>query len=418
MLKICILDENESKPIPPFLQNAFTSLGHKCLTAFVQEGQNKTAVEIAKFQPDLIVSIQNVGLSANFLTRTPLDKVRKAILFYDDPVGSLWLFGKQHPLFRNPNEFNVNFFIWDGYWRNRMQEITKASCFSTHLSAEPEYFSPGKKDLIPDIKHCVVFIGNVPKKSLLENIVQSLPDSHQKVGLAIEDKIASSSYGYNPFQALEDAIDAAENGTKSSILSSLNSYLNSKDQELNPFAPHIQLRRFAWLCGKRETRLRALKALSKVASIAILSNVKDEQYMGKEEFSSELSISKGNDLLFVDTSKVNYYQLGHLYASGLLHFQTTDPQSISGGIPYRVFQSAACGVPLISDSKKELEECFLTKKEIITYETDLDLELKINNALKTKSSLRDIGNAAYKRFLEEHTWNHRAKKILDDLQLK
>jgi len=402
--------------MPPFLQNAFQELGNTCLTVFAQNPLTAVLSAMESFQPDLIISIQNVAfLASDLLTKPCFSKIKKAILFYDDPVGSFQLFGKKNPLITSFEALGVSLFIWDGYWVREVKKDYSKKCFTTHLSAEREYFSPEKTDLIPGIKHCVIFLGNVPKEQLLESISNELPVSHRKIAEVVNQRIQSGPYGCNPFEMLSDTLKEAPESDRNSVLDSMNSYLHSVPDLSKPFAPHIQLRRHAWLCGKRETRLRALRALAKVAPVAILSNLKDDQNMAKDEFSKELQPGKGKDLLFIDTSHVTYYQLGHLYASGLFHFQSTDPQSVEGGIPYRVFQSAACATPLVSDYKKELVECFSPHKEILIYRNEDELSDVVSGALNNISQIKEMGKAAHQRFLNEHTWVHRMKKLLEDI---
>lgn len=415
-MKVCVLDENEKRPIPPFFQTSLKQLGHEVITVYSQSTQDANN-KIRRFKPELILSIQNVGLMASeILCCEELSPVKKAIFFYDDPVGSLWLFGKQHPLLKDPKRYNVHFFIWDHHWKKEMQQQLGVPCFSTHLSAETEYFSPGKKDLIPDIQHCVVFLGNLPSHNLLKEVFETLPSSHKKIARAVENEFRNGPYGLNPFDALQREIRRAAEDDRANFSNAFIAYMNSVPDLNKPFAPHIQLRRYAWLTGKRETRLRALRIVARIAPLAILSNSKTPDNMGKDEFEAELK-KNSSQLCFVDTSQANYYQLGHLYASGLVHFQSTDPQSVSGGIPYRVFQSAACGVPLISDTKPELAESFKADEEMLFYKDENNLGSIVESSLRDPKSLREIGSAAYKRFCQDHTWLHRVENMLTDLSL-
>ena len=47
-----------------------------------------------------------------------------------------------------------------------------------------------------------------------------------------------------------------------------------------------------------------------------------------------------------------------LFRTGKFQVQITDPQSVEGGLPFRVFECAACGVPLLSDHRARTGRAF------------------------------------------------------------
>jgi hypothetical protein len=410
-MRVCIIDDREDLPAPPFLQDAFEALGHITATVF-SCGKNSSSLQhtLEKTDADLFVAFQTIGfLAASALCAPSLTSKRVALLFYDDPLSTFLLFGKEHPFFKNRRD--VFFFIWDGYWRRAFESMTGKSSFATHLAAETKYFSPEKKDLIPQIRHCAAFLGNIPADAALQKWEGELPESHRRVALALKSRIASDVYAANPFEILNRCLGEMKEGAE--ILEETERSLQSLPDLSRPLAPHIQLRRLAWQYGKRETRLRAVRAVAQAAPLAILSNLKETHAAGEDELRGLLKSS--HDLLFIDTSQASYYQLAHLYASGRFHFQSTDPQSVEGGIPYRVFQCAACATPLVSDAKKELKEAFEPEKEILLYETDRDLPSVIERAMRGPERMREMGKAAHRRFLNEHTWTHRMRHLLDCL---
>jgi spore maturation protein CgeB len=115
----------------------------------------------------------------------------------------------------------------------------------------------------------------------------------------------------------------------------------------------------------------------------------------------------------VDTSDFKASDLGQLYHAGVVQIQATDPQSVLGGIPYRVFQTAASGKALITDLKSELVECFEPETEILGYRSMQEFTSQLSKALKNPTHLAEIGRAAHQRFEKEHTWSHRLATIED-----
>jgi len=416
MSKICVIDDRFETPAPPFLQEAFEELGHRVVTVYAStQPRSKLQQELENCGADLFVAIQTVGfLCGDILSSPQLSRIKKAILCYDDPMGSFLLFGRNHPLMEDGGtKHSTRFFIWDGYWRKKMESEAGWKCAPTHLAAETKRFSPGKKDLIPEVRHCVVFLGNIPGLSHLEAIEKDLPHAYRRAIASVCEKICDGPYGLNPFEALEAALNGLPASDREQIAGETEACLNQAHDFSKPLASHIQLRRLAWQHGKRETRLRAMRGAARVAPLAILSDLKDQFAAGKDELGNELRGCGAKEPLFVDTSSASYYQLAHLYASGLLHLQSTDPQSVEGGIPYRVFQSAACGVPLLSDYKKELVECFTPGDEILIYRDDRDLSETLQKAISNPKRSKEVGRAAYERFLKEHTWTHRMRRLVD-----
>jgi glycosyltransferase involved in cell wall biosynthesis len=420
MLKVCFIDDQRNTPAPPFIQEALEELACQVETFYLSDGNgNPLRHSIEAFQPDLILTFQNVGLLANdTLTSPAISSIPKALFFFDEPASSYSLFGKKHPLISQGKAHGVYYFVWDGYWRRHMKQLAHWDCHPIHLAADVKYFSPKKKDLIPQIREYVVFLGNIPSQRLLDKIREELPAPYQKAAIATLQKIQEGPYALNPFAALEDAISQLPSFEREVITHETDGYLNSTPDLQKPLAPHIQLRRLAWQYGKRETRLRALRAAISAAPLAILSNLKVDGIAGQDELTHELKASHNTKPVFVDSSQASFYQLAHLYASGFLHFQSTDPQSVEGGIPYRVFQTAACAVPLVSDYKLELAQCFAPDEEMLFYRSPDELGTLLSNALSNRRNLQDMGQAAYKRFLKQHTWIHRMRSVLQCVDLK
>jgi spore maturation protein CgeB len=75
----------------------------------------------------------------------------------------------------------------------------------------------------------------------------------------------------------------------------------------------------------------------------------------------------------------------------------------------RLFESAACGVPVISDSWEGIESFFTPGKELLTAETP-DQVIRLLTGLPEERRL-NIAAAARKRFLDSHTPAHRAKQV-------
>jgi hypothetical protein len=103
-------------------------------------------------------------------------------------------------------------------------------------------------------------------------------------------------------------------------------------------------------------------------------------------------------------------EVGQVYSQSRVIFNT----SIAGDLTMRIFEGTLCGALVISDSAKNgLNELFHVGKEIVLYNNDF-LE-KIHFYLAHDNEREQIAVAGQKRALQEHTYHHRVKTIVNYL---
>lgn len=79
----------------------------------------------------------------------------------------------------------------------------------------------------------------------------------------------------------------------------------------------------------------------------------------------------------------------------------------------RLFEAAACGVPIVSDRWPGLETVFEPGREILTAGTPEEVIAVLN---RPAEALREIGEAGRRRVLAGHTAAHRARELEDYLE--
>ncbi|MBM3276183.1 MAG: glycosyltransferase [Gemmatimonadetes bacterium] len=89
----------------------------------------------------------------------------------------------------------------------------------------------------------------------------------------------------------------------------------------------------------------------------------------------------------------------------------------SNGLSYafcnqRVFELATMGVPQVVDQRADLPKLFDTTTEIITFTTPRELKSRVQELLQTPAHTEEIGGAARRRALHEHTYMHRMRRLL------
>ena len=78
----------------------------------------------------------------------------------------------------------------------------------------------------------------------------------------------------------------------------------------------------------------------------------------------------------------------------------------------RTFEVPASGALQICDRRHALPEPFEDGKEVLTYSTGEELAAVVRSVLKDKRNATQIAARGTKRVLSEHTYAHRAHRIL------
>jgi spore maturation protein CgeB len=99
------------------------------------------------------------------------------------------------------------------------------------------------------------------------------------------------------------------------------------------------------------------------------------------------------------------------YASQRLTLNATRPEMVTAGWSpsVRLFEAAACGVPIISDWWRGLDEIFRPNDEILVARSSADV-LRFLTQL-SEVDLGRIGRAARERVLRGHTADHRVREL-------
>ena len=80
----------------------------------------------------------------------------------------------------------------------------------------------------------------------------------------------------------------------------------------------------------------------------------------------------------------------------------------------RLFEAAACGVPMITDYWEGLEEFFTPGEEVFVVENSEDV---VRVMTLPDEELQCVAQAAQRRVLAQHTAQHRARELLNHLEL-
>ncbi len=81
-----------------------------------------------------------------------------------------------------------------------------------------------------------------------------------------------------------------------------------------------------------------------------------------------------------------------------------------------LFEALACNTCVVTQHMDELNNYLKIGEEIVCYNSEEDLIVKIKYYLENDVEREKVQKASYERFLKEHTYQHRAIKILKDIE--
>jgi len=120
------------------------------------------------------------------------------------------------------------------------------------------------------------------------------------------------------------------------------------------------------------------------------------------------ALSRGRGVWGIDKTKV-------ICASDI-SLNPHHPLNDIKGTPSRTFDIAACGGFQLAEHKEDIESLFKTGEEIICYKTMDELRKLIKYYLLHPDERKEIGLAGQKRVLKEHSYEHRARQILNTIK--
>lgn len=408
-MKVAILEIQDNlkyaNPIMLGIGKGFKKLGHEAFLlnlaksppANEEESKKKLFDELTELKPAAI--IWHAAEAWKYIDVINRFGSRKLNFWFDDPILRIEWTGIEDKVMEN--RWNVQHFVWDGYWREKMFQKFMVQSKPIHLAAGEEDFYPSN---FINNKEEASFIGMLHSPREIWKTIDGLPDALKDVATHIYNSQIRYRAGRLPSWDVMIETWRSESTPGDNRMFDIECSRN-----------RIVLARFRsaiWGLAKNECRIKMLLQALSVTPVRMFSETNSLYHANESEVRGLLG-SWGNNFKFTDTSGIGFAQIGELYHYGWIQLQAIDPQSVRGGIPMRAFQCAASGRPLITDVTPEMQECFEFGKEMIGI--DPNFYAKVLSDLKEKKvDLEGIGQSALERFKKEHTWKHRIEKIIND----
>ena len=115
-------------------------------------------------------------------------------------------------------------------------------------------------------------------------------------------------------------------------------------------------------------------------------------------------------------SELSYYDdLPDFYPLSDINFNCTS-QQMKGAVNQRVFDVPCCGAFLLTDHRRQMEALFEPGSEIIFYTHPDEIPSLVERYLKAPEDRRRVAEAARKRVLAEHTYDHRMRSLMETMR--
>jgi hypothetical protein len=363
--------------------------------------EKQVRIDLLVKQPDTVCFLMDAPLDLKNLWDVPsLATIDKISLWFDDYYRSPKTLAHPEVWTDWQNKHGVRVGIWDGYWRYQWKRMTGVEAFPIHLAADPKLLRPHAESWNRAWNERAAFVGTVPSLRSLDLCAQAFPAPLRRFLEEVCIAMQREAWPIRPYD----------------IAKKCRSFIGEKygraiDAMLKEPSTQALWNHLIWRWGKRIARLRGLSAVARAGPLAIMSGHATESYAGEEELRAALP--PGTDLAYADTSAVPASAWKGLFRTGKYQVQITDPQSVEGGLPFRVFECGACGVPLLSDYRHELVEFFPMGSGVVTAGTEIGLENAASELFHTsKRDLEAQGQLFHQAFLARHTWEIRWRQLV------
>ncbi len=336
---------------------------------------------VIKFQPDCLLTLNHLGVDREGVLIALLEKLQLPLAswFVDNPHLVLHLYNK----LKSPW---VSIFTWDFDNISSLQDMGFNNVFYLPLGTNPTHFKPNTYGQ-NKWKSQVSFVGN---------------SMHYKVIKRLEKEPL-------PQNILQHFYEIAEN------------FDQSPQHSVAKFMEQHYPKAYTYYTelDNNEQRLAFETAVTWEATRRYRARCVEKTL----EFNPLLVGDDGWDFIFSEKQgqytlhkELNYYnELHAFYPTSDINFNCTSKQ-MKGAVNQRIFDVPACNAFVLTDWREQMDNLFEPKTEIISYKDLEEIPELIKFYLDHPTERTRITTAARKRVLAEHTWDHRLKTLLENMQ--
>ncbi len=336
---------------------------------------------VIKFQPDCLLTLNHLGVDREGVLIELLEQLQLPLAswFVDNPHLVLHLYNK----LKSPW---VSIFTWDFDNINSLQAMGFDNVFYLPLGTDPNHFKPNTSGNHA-WKSPISFVGNSMHYKVLTRLKKEpLPNA-----LLENFKEIAKSFDISPQHSVAEFIKQNFPDVYAQYAN-----LNTNEQRLG----------FETAITWEATRIYRARCVEQTLPFKPL-------LVGDDGWSIIFEKQKNQ---FTLHRELNYYsELHKFYPLSDINFNCTSKQ-MKGAVNQRIFDVPACNAFVLTDWREQMDNLFEPKSEIISYNEPEEIPELVKFYLANPTERARITKAARKRVLAEHTWDHRIKNLLKDMQ--
>ncbi|CCO24215.1 CgeB family protein [Maridesulfovibrio hydrothermalis] len=334
---------------------------------------------VVDFKPDFVLTVNHFGVDRE-------GKLTDLLLKLKLPLASWFVDNPQLILYRYKNvspELSA-IFTYDAGNLDIMREKGFQNIFYLPLATDPQRFKPGVagKD---KWRSEVSFVGN----SMVDAVEKTIRESGVDGGLREQIFNIAAEFG-----------EADELSVEKFLKNSHPDLLN----EMEKFPTDEHRLSFEALITWEATRQYRLSCVKEVLQFNPL-------IVGDSGWHTLLQPGGWRYL-----SSVDYYEdLPAFYPMSKVSFNCTSRQ-MKGAVNQRVFDVPACGGFVLTDYREQMDNLFDPDTEIISYKDVAEIPQMTEKWLADEGGRKKVSDAARKRIISEHTYEHRLINLMDKMR--
>jgi len=361
------------------VEHLFIDLGTKemDLDTFVSQ----MVATLTTFKPDFVLTVNHLGVDREGVLAMLLDK-------FDVPLAS-WFVDNPHLIlasYQNLHGAKTALFTWDSDNIESLRAMGFKNVFHLPLGADPTRLTPHRTEPLEEWRAPISFVGNSMLTKTIKRIEAARPSPRlMQAGLMVakafgeSDEPCAGQFLTRNFPELRTDFEALETA--------------ERKQAFETF--------LTW----QATLMYRLDCVLRILDFNPL-------IVGDPGWKELLKGREG----WRYHSELSYYEdLPDFYPLSDINFNCTSRQ-MKGAVNQRVFDVPCCGAFLLTDYRRQMEDLFEPGREIIFYNHPDEIPGLVEVYLAAPEKRQRIADAARKRVLAEHTYDHRMTTLMETMR--
>ena len=342
---------------------------------------SKMVSTLTHFKPDFVLTVNHLGVDREGILSTLLEK-------FDVPLAS-WFVDNPHLIlgtYQNLHGTRTALFTWDSDNIGSLKDMGFENVFHLPLGADPNRLVPHRSAPVEEWRAPISFVGNSMLTKTIKRIEAAMPSQRLiEAGMMVarafgaSEEPCSGRFMTRNFPELREDFEA----------------LGSPERK-QAFETFI-----TW----QSTLMYRLDCILRILDFNPL-------IVGDPGWNELLKGREG----WRYHSELSYYDdLPDFYPMSDINFNCTS-QQMKGAVNQRVFDVPCCGAFLLTDYRRQMEELFEPGREIIFYNHPDEIPGLVEMYQNAPEKRQRIADAARKRVLAEHTYDHRMATLLETMR--